>query len=75
MLITIFFFYLNIKDCSGIEEPNRFILCYTDSSINLENDDLACRCSHLVVPSVVNITQNSTDFALNEGNSISSPGK
>ncbi|XP_046444774.1 mucin-5AC-like isoform X9 [Daphnia pulex] len=55
------------SDCSGIEEPNRFILCYTDSSINnLENDDLACRCSHLVVPSVVNITQNSTDFALNE---------
>lgn len=54
-------------ECSDIEEPHRFILCYAHNLTLTGQLDL-CRCSHLVVALAVNTTQNNGSIVLDEGN-------
>lgn len=55
------------KECDGIEEPNKLILCYANGSISLPTHVDVCRCSHLVVPFAVNTLINAS-ITLDEGN-------
>ncbi|XP_057372693.1 uncharacterized protein LOC130693540 [Daphnia carinata] len=47
-------------ECNGIEEPNKFILCYANVSTSLPTHVDVCRCSHLVVPFAVNTLINAS---------------
>lgn len=60
--------FIKVEECNGIEEPRRFILCYANSLAPFTAHLDVCRCSHLVVPLAVNITQNNGSIALDEGN-------
>lgn len=60
-----------IEECNEIEDPRRFILCYSNEQLKQVD---VCRCSHLVVPLTVNTSQKKNgSLALDGGKSSSDP--